>query len=399
MLDKQITDHKSTLSLLYNILISIGSAVLTVGLILPYMLYPNIDGHPGNSFLFRVNSIGDEYYKFVDVVILLMLILVLLVFLSGFLALLGRKIERLSLFGNPTFSLFLLIFILFVPLFYYTYVTFLGYIGDNLTFAASYAAYSQLADSGYKYAVKLGSGFYLSLVGLLLLLISFLPSIILVVQNWGNHRNKSRTPISEKKLLNLHQNKMNLILSIICLIACVGIILGLVTPTFYWVYRGSEGDNTVTSFLTPERSYNSDQMKYLSVSALIYLTYFVMLLSVCIIVILSYIKKRQFTKPKLLMFIFLVIVLIIPSSNPEHEGILTVPAIIFTFMIFHSIIVGANYSAASYDQLVSTEKYVLSFTFWFMIVSLILLFLIFFAIVYIKYFVRKDTINIEQAQK
>jgi len=399
LLDKQITNQKSTLSLLYNILISIGSAVLTVGLILPYRLYPNIDGHPGYSFLFRLNSSGDEYFKFIDVVILLMLILIFLIFLSGFLALLGRKIERLSLFGNPTFSLILLIFILFIPLFYYTYITFLGYIGTNLTSTASYAAFSQLNESGYKYAVKLGPGFYMCLVGILLLLISFLPSIILVIQNWESYRNKSRTPMSEKKLLNLHQNKMNLVLSILCLIASVGVILGLVTPTFYWVYRGAEGDNTITSFLTPERFYNSNHMKYLNVNVLIYLTYFVILLSVCIIVILSYFNKLQITKPKLLMFIFLVIVLIIPSSNPEYEGFLTIPAIIFTLMIFHSEIASASYSAARYDQLLIDEKHVLSFTFWFMIVSLLLMFLIFLTLIYIKYFVRKDTVNIEQAQE
>ena len=98
MLNRKMTNQKSTLSLLYNILISIGSAVLTVGLILPYKLYPNRDGHPGQSFLFSLNSSNDVYYKFVDIVILLMFVFVLLIFLSGFLALLGRKIKRLSLF-------------------------------------------------------------------------------------------------------------------------------------------------------------------------------------------------------------------------------------------------------------------------------------------------------------
>lgn len=399
LLDRQITNQKSTLSLLYNILILIGSAVLIVGLIIPYWFYPNLDGHPGHSFLFSLTSSNDVYYKFVDVVLLLLLIIVLMIFLSGFLALLGRKIKRLSLFGNSTISFILLIFILFVPIFSFTYFPFLGYIGHCLTTAASCAAYSQMRSVDYEYAVKLGLGFYMCLVGILLLLISFLPSIILVIQNWGNYRNKSRTPISEKKLLNLHQNKMNLILSILCLIASVGVILGLVTPTFYWVYRGAEGDNTLTSFLTPESSYNSNHMKYLDVNVLIYLTYFIMLLSVCIIVILSYFKKLQITKPKLLLFIFLVIVLIIPSSNPEGEAYLTIPAIIYTLMIFYFQIYDATYSAARYDQLLIDEKHVLSFTFWFMIASLILLFLILLTLVYVKFFVRKDTVNTEQTQK
>lgn len=399
MLDRKITNQKGTLSLLYNILISIGSAVLTVGLILPYSLYPNRDGHPGQSFLFSLNSSNDVYYKFVDIVILLMFIFVLLIFLSGFLALLGRKIRRLSLFRNPTLSLTLLIFILFIPLFSYTYYPFLVFIGQSLTSAASSAAYSQLRESSREYFVKLGPGFYICIVGILLLLISFLPSIILVIQNWGSYRNKSRKTTSEKKLLNLQQNKMNLTLYILCLIASVGVILGLVTPTFYWVYRGAEGDNTLTSLLTPERSYDSNHQKYLNVNVLIYLTYFVMLLSVCIIVILSYFKKLQFTKPKSLMFIFLVIVLIIPSSNPEGEGYLTIPAIISTFMTLYYLIASSNYSAARYDQLLSDEKYVLSFTFWFMIASLILMFLILLTLVYIKYFVRKDSVNTEQTQK
>ncbi|MBY9002014.1 MAG: hypothetical protein KGD64_13935, partial [Candidatus Heimdallarchaeota archaeon] len=49
LIDRKLTDQKNTLSLLYNVLLTLGSAVLTVGLILPHRLYPNIDGHPGVS--------------------------------------------------------------------------------------------------------------------------------------------------------------------------------------------------------------------------------------------------------------------------------------------------------------------------------------------------------------
>ena len=134
-------------------------------------------------------------------------------------------------------------------------------------------------------------------------------------------------------------------------------------------------------------------------NVLIYLTYFVMLLSLCIIIILSYFNKLQVTKPKSLLFMFLVIILIIPSTNPENKWIFIIPAIIFTFMLFYSNIAGANYSAARYDQLLTDEKHVLSLTFWYMIASLILLLLILLTLVYTKYFVGKDTVSIEQLQK
>ena len=169
----------------------------------------------------------------------------------------------------------------------------------------------------------------------------------------------------------------------------MGVILGLVTPMYYWVYRGAKGDETLISFLTPERTYNSDHRKFLDTNVLIYLSYFIMLLVVCILGILSHYEKLQLSKPRVLMFLFLVIVLIIPSSTITGYGYITEPALIYTLIYCYSIIDYANYVSARYDQFLVDEKYVLSVTFWLMVISLILMFVILITIIFTKFIVKK----------
>ena len=397
MILREKASQKNILKLCNNFLISIGSILLVLGFIVPYILYPNLSGHPGVSMLIDLNVLNDEYYKYLDVVMLFVTILVVILFLLGFLGLLGSKIKKLQIFEKTNFSYILLIFFLFVPTFSYSrYLPLFSQLGYWLTSAASYAAWSYVGGGSYDYYSKLGTGYYLCVLGILLLLISFCLSTIIVLQKWGNHRKELEKATKKQELRNRSQNKSYLVLYVTCLVASIGVILGLVAPLYYWVYRGAQGDETLISFLTPERTYNSDHRKFLDSNVLIYLSYIIMLLVVCILAILSYYEKLQLSKPRVLIFFFLLIILIIPSSTFTGLGYITEPALIFTLLYFYSMIDYANYVSARYDQFLTDEKYVLSVTFWFMVISLILLTLIFIMIIYIKIFERTKAKKFEQ---
>jgi len=387
---REKASQKNILNFCNNFLISIGSILLVLGFIVPYILYPNRTGHPGVSMLIDLNILNDKYYQYLDVVMLFVTILVVTLFLLGFLGLLGSKIRKLQIFEKTNFSYVLLIFFLFVPSFAsYRYLPLFSQLGYWLTSAASNAAWSYVGGGSYEYYTKLGTGYYLCVLGILLLLISFCLSTIIVLQKWGNHRKELEKATKKQELRNKPQNKSDLALYVTCLVASIGVILGLVTPLYYWVYRGAQGDETLISFLIPEQTYNSDHRKFLDSNVLIYLSYIIMLLAVCILAILSYYEKLQLSKPRVLIFLFLLIILIIPSSTFTGLGYITEPALIYTLLYFYSMIDYANYASARYDQFLTDEKYVLSVTFWFMIVSLILMFLILIAIIFTKFIVKK----------
>ena len=390
MILREKANKKNILKLCNNFLISIGSILLVLGFIVPYILYPNRSGNPGVSMLIDYNVLYDEYYHYLDVVMLFVTILVVILFLLGFLGLLGSKIKKLQIFEKNNFSYVLLVFFLFVPTFSsYRYLPLMSQLGYWLTSAASYAALSHIRSASYEYYSELGTGYYLCVLGILLLLIAFCLSTIIVLQKWGSYREEQEKATKKQELRNKSQNKLNLALYISGLVASIGVILGLVAPTYYWVYRGATGDETLISFLTPERTYDSVHRKFLDFNVLIYLSYFIMFLIICILAILSYYEKLQLSKPRVLMFLFLVIILIIPSSTLLGEGYITEPALIFTLLYFYYLIDSANYASARYEQFLTDEKYVLSVTFWLMAISLILMFLILITIIFTKFIVKK----------
>lgn len=390
MILREKASQKNILKLCNNFLISIGSILLVLGFIVPYILYPNLSGHPGVSMLIDLNVLNDEYYKYLDVVMLFVTVLVVILFLLGFLGLLGSKIKKLQIFEKTNFSYILLIFFLFVPSFSsYRYLPLMSQLGYWLTSAASYAAWTYIGGGTYEHYSKLGTGYYLCALGILLLLISFCLSTIIVLQKWGSYRKELEKATKKQELRNSSQNKFDLALYVTGLVASIGVILGLVAPLYYWVYRGATGNETLISFLTPERTHDYVHRKFLDFNALIYLSYIIMFLVICILTILSYYKKIQLSKPKVLMLLFLVVILIIPSSTFSGEGYITEPSLFFTLLYFYYLIDYANYASARYDQLLTDKKYVLSVTFWLMVISLILMFLILIAIIFTKFIVKK----------
>ncbi|MHA1224417.1 MAG: hypothetical protein ACTSSG_07185 [Candidatus Heimdallarchaeaceae archaeon] len=377
----------------------IGNLLLLIGFCVPCLLYPKKEGHPGYFLLLSVsyNYQEDVYFKFLDVVALFIFIFIVCMFILSSIALIGFHNSKLSKVANPTSILLIYSIFMFFPSFDRSYLPMIFCITETLTSVGSSVAYGTMRKS-YEYFTQFGVGFYLLAIGLVLFLTSYPILIFSAWNKMNNNKLRQKKPKKSNLLIESNKSVFEVIISSFGIFACVGIIVGLLVPYFYWVFKFTPSDFPKESYLLDSVSYHDNFAYYVRFNTIYYLVLIISLLLFFILNLISYSKTNYKKNYKPVLSFLLIVFLLVPSSTPISiysygNNYFTLGVFSFLIFIYIQIYVAAN-SRIDYNQGISDSKFVISPTVWILVISLIIL-----SLVLLFYFVNYITKKINNKNK
>ena len=299
----------------------IGSVLGIIGYIIPFSQFPNLTGYPGTSFFNQVFDYGGDYYTYSGSMYLLPFILLIGIAIFSILLIIGSIIPKLGIFGetNPLFialALFLFVPIL-QPIQYYTCLTMITIV---MTDSASNNAYWFLRDSADPAYNTLTAGYYILIVAICLLLITFFLAALFSISTFI--RNREEPDIREMESTTSPRSISKTIISILMIIGSVGFILGLALPIYNYVYRtppAPPGSPRANSFLLPERSYFNGvdwgYKDYLNLDVLVWLILGAFIIVASILAILANFKVINIRGTSATVGLYTSLVLLLPIAE------------------------------------------------------------------------------------
>ena len=357
---------------------TLGSLLVIIGYCIPYLNYPNIPNHPGVSLLLHNShrhSI-DTFQQFVSVVALFIFVMIICLFILSVLALIGFLNKRVNKLSNSTYVMIILTIFLFLPALSPHYTPMICYIVGNLTSAGSSVTYSRLTSSSYELRTEYAVGFYFLAIGVILLISSYTFLLYSSYKRWDNSPMRRKKQTSIEVPTGSYKRILDIVISSLGIFASVGIIVGLTTPLYYWVFRLIPEEEPVVGYIFGTKTNYDAYAYYARFDTIFYLILVISLLTFFIMQIISYYKSQNMSNYKSVIFFLLIILMLLPSSNPESEGYAFTIGVVYFLMDIYYLFSSAAYSKNIYDQGASDSKYVVSPTVWIMVISLIVLFLI-----------------------
>ena len=368
-----------------SIIAVIGAIFLILGLIVPYSITPNLE----YTEIFIVNriSISGEYYYSLRPQILVIVIVAILIMVIGIITAKNNSSEhkhKSNLFSKPN----LLFFLLFVMFIFPTMLSMYGYYYFFLTTFSPMIAVllSMLTETGdmiSEYSMRdpieanyrlYGPGYFLVLIGIILLVVAF---FMITYQTVGTWRKKSliRSKADDMRKSRKSFEKIILIVTAIC---SFGVILGVAAPTYMWLDRNPPNDMKYDSLMIYLNEHDGNYRGFLNAGAFLYFLFYVGLF-ISIILYLSKDKVRsKLPINKLSLVFFLVICTMLPYPNPMQLTLNWVPSLGMILLFFEDLMYYYGRDWIYYREGLSDTAQVMSPIGWYFVISVCILIVIVF---------------------
>ncbi|MHA1198789.1 MAG: hypothetical protein ACTSQF_05480 [Candidatus Heimdallarchaeaceae archaeon] len=334
---RNINDEPNKGVFISSIITGVGAFLLVIGLVVPYMIRPNMESYP----LFIANSFsydGDYYYSLRPMIFVILTTVIIIMLVSILTALRNSTSpyrEKLRVFGKPNFLFFLLAVFFLVPMllnfygYYYfiisTFSPMISVIADLLSNAGDYVTEYSMRDPGEASYTTYGPGFFFLLFGIILLLFAFFIISFQTIGTWKkNNQNVIKPSTETTKTSKFDFYKIILIIAAVC---CFGMFLGVAAPTYMWLDRNPPSDLRYDSLMFYENEHNGAYKTFMNVNAFVY---FLIYLFLFVSIILYLIRdKLSWEVPvnKVTISFFLIIATLLPYPNPMGLTMNWVPSL------------------------------------------------------------------------